>query len=539
MVKSVGAAPAPRRHFGSVQPLGTVADVFYWEGDMNTLYRGAAERVMGVVKGGQLLPVPLPTHSIMTACAKFTRRFLRIMPTCAPGSRVDFVSTYSGPKQVGYEKSRRTLEVFPLQLRDHKQNMFPKCEKTDKSPRIIICDTRRRNIELGKFLKLNEHRFFSAMNRLFGYRVVMKGRTVEERARAIIAARDSITDPVFLMLDFSKYDVHHGTAALEYEHMIYNTVFRNDAELRELLRFQLVTRATGYCRDGVVKLVKRGMRTSGCMNTSLGNVVVVCAMLWSYMAEQGVAYRLINDGDDSVLCVSRRDVTRIEQTIQAWHLRLGFDLRIDGKADMPEGVRFCQSAPINLGGHWTMVRDPFRAISRDYTSTNIVDRVTAQAHCAAVGMCGGYLSRGVPVMQAFYECGRRLGSGREKRILRATRQLRGSGLYYHSKRADKAEKLIVPILDVTRCSFWLAFGVTPQEQLALEGALANVTQLGQIEDRRQTKYSTFDRPILAFPLNPFALILRHGETVAAQSKTTSAQTRKPTTSSEQAGALHQ
>jgi len=230
------------------------------------------------------------------------------------------------------------------------------------------------------------------------------------------------------------------------------------------------------------------------MNTSLGNVLVVCAMLWSFMAELGVQYRLVNDGDDSVLIVSRKDVARVEQSIQQWHLQLGFTLRIDGKATTLEEVVFCQSNPVCVNGKWMMVRNPLKAISNDYASTNIVDRPSAMAHCAAVGMCGGFLSRGVPIMQSFYAAGRRFGGTADPRKAASSHVYRGSGLFYQAKRADKESPLIGEISDATRVSFWLAFGVTPAQQLLVEAAFDAERTLGPIEDRRFSKFSPATDP---------------------------------------------
>lgn len=489
VVDRVGYALAPRRGFGRVTQLGRVDDPFVWDRGVDVLHRAVVERVMGVVVDGELLPIPRNTVSFERTLGPFKRKLLKICPRFIAGSREDFCSTFSGPKLVGYLAASDRLSLHPLERRDFRSTVFPKVEKTRKSPRAIIFSSRPVNIELGRRLKLSEHRIFSAVNKLFGYRAIMKGRTLEERARALEIARDCIPDAVFLMLDFSKYDVHHGTAALRYEHGIYNALFSGDPELAQLLVEQLVTRARGRCPDGVLSFVKRGMRTSGCMNTSLGNVLVVCAMLWSFMAEAGAPYRLVNDGDDSVLVVSRKHVAQVEGTIQQWHARLGFSLRIDGKADVLERVVFCQSSPVNLGTHWMMVRNPRKAVSQDLSSTNIVDRRSAMAHCAAVGTCGGFLSRGIPVLQSFYSAARRLGGDYDGAKTARSAVYSGSGLFYQAKRADQSSPLIVPISDQTRVSFWLAFGVTPAQQLALESSFDVEHTLGRIEDRRLPKFS--------------------------------------------------
>lgn len=494
VVEKVGASLAHRRSLGRVTQLGRVGDPFVWDRGIDVLHRGVVERVMGVVKSGELRPIPRPTHSFEYTLGNFKRRLLRASPRFTAGTRLEFTSTYSGPKRAMYERHAVSLEYRPLERRDHRSGTFAKCEKTRKSPRVIIHDKPRRNIVLGQRLKLSEHRIFRAINKIFGYRAIMKGRTLEERGHALNVAWNCIPDAVGLLLDFSKYDVHHSTEALEFEHAIYCALFPGDEELRELLVHQLVTRAEGYCPDGKLRFTKRGMRTSGCMNTSLGNVLVVCAMLWSYMASLGIKYRLVNDGDDSVLIVSRRDVARIESTIQQWHLRLGFDLRIDGKADVLEEVVFCQSSPVFIADRWMMVRSPSKAVSNDLASTNIVDMPSARAHCAAVGTCGGFLSRGVPVMQAFYSAARRFGGHIDgARVARST-VYAGTGLFYQAKKADQTSPLCTPISDKTRVSFWLAFGITPAQQLSLEAAFDAEHTLGHIEDHRYPKYSQATDP---------------------------------------------
>lgn len=104
------------------------------------------------------------------------------------------------------------------------------------------------------------------------------------------------------------------------------------------------------------------------------------------------------------------------------------------------------------------------AMSKDLSSTsNIRDLVTRKRWLNAVGACGTNLTQGVPVWEAFYGMFPRTG---EVAYTGDIGHVKQSGLRWLSKNMETSNDSITPAV---RYSFWLAFGILPDEQVALEG----------------------------------------------------------------------
>ena len=110
-----------------------------------------------------------------------------------------------------------------------------------------------------------------------------------------------------------------------------------------------------------------------------------------------------------------------------------------------------------------MCRDPRVCIPKDCVSTidlGVGKKVYGQM--TAVGQCGASLCSGLPVLQEFY----------------ATLQREGGGVVHkeHTAEYNSGFKRLAAgmvgeyraITEESRYSFWLAFGITPQEQTETE-----------------------------------------------------------------------
>lgn len=465
-MRSLGAVLAKRRTFGRITHFGGFRGVFYWDKGLEVLKRGVVERVIGVVDDGVLRRAPAPEPLAFAALAQFRSAVLRSCKRVPRWSRADYTSSFSGSQLAIYREAALSLELVPLQLRDYRTTIFPKAEKTRKAPRAIIFRGPRFNVELGRYLKAVEHHIYRAIARVYGYDVVMKGRNLDQRAAAICAAVDAVGGQwVAVMLDASKFDAHISVDALRYEHSFYEALFPRDSELQGLLKAQLSLHADGRCPDGGLTVKKPGNRCSGDVNTSLGNVIIMCALMHGFM--QGLpGSRLVNDGDDSVLILPRALLGDVRRSVGPYFARFGFTMRVDGVADVLEQVVFCQSQPVYNGERYTMVRSPAKAIGQDLCSTRIVTLADARRHMAAVGVCGGALSRGLPVLQEFYAANRMVGSSIGNYLRDPS--IRREGFAYYARNVSLHGELLRPITDAARFSYALAFGTLPSRQLALE-----------------------------------------------------------------------
>lgn len=474
------------RKLGRIGGIDGGDDIRMHDRDVQTLHRGLVERVFGVVKDGVITATPTPTLGAVGRLAAFKSAVVRRMPRVGPGSRIDFVNTYRGSKRVRVLRAATSLETTPVQRGDARLKTFVKAEKTnftlkeDPAPRVIQPRDPRYNVEVGKYLKFQEHRIYSAVGQVFGSTTICKGLNPKQRAVLLKRKWSMFSDPVAIGLDASRFDQHVSFAMLSWEHSVYNAIFR-DPELERLLSWQLVNNGTGYCPDGKIRYTKVGTRGSGDMNTALGNCLIMCAMVWTFCRELGVKAELANDGDDCVLIMERRVATKAVDRVKPWFLDFGFSMKVDYVTDVFEQIEFCQSHPVIVDGEPIMVRNPRKAINSDLVSTKALDLVQAKQHLAAVGVCGGVLSSGVPLMQRFYQVLREAGSGNGARILTSD-EYHGYGFTRMATMLDPDLKVdIKPISPGTRVSYWRAFGITPDEQVQIENGF-NPPTLDSVDD---------------------------------------------------------
>lgn len=110
-----------------------------------------------------------------------------------------------------------------------------------------------------------------------------------------------------------------------------------------------------------------------------------------------------------------------------------------------------------------MVRKHRHATAKDCISIKPLDSQTIfDKWRRSVGLAGTALTGGIPVQQEFYQALMR-GAG--------TNTLKGDPTQEtgFSRLAIGMDRVYQPPTDRARYSYWLAFGVTPDEQIALEG----------------------------------------------------------------------
>lgn len=448
--------------------------------DINTLERAVKERVFYVKRDGQYVPPPQPENGVFAARLFTTLQQLqKVLPSAAPLSRLEFVETFRGRKRKIYEAAYATLLGKSCSVEDSKIKVFTKFEKVDFSskadpvPRVVSPRSTRYNIEVGRYLRAIEERIFKSLAKLFGHATVFKGMNALRSGRVMREKWDMFVDPVAVGLDARRFDQHVSVDALKWEHSVYLLCFRlakYKRGLAHLLRQQLYNNCSGYTPDGKLKYKTDGGRMSGDINTSLGNCLLMCCLIHAYALSIGVKIQLANNGDDCVVFMSRRDLTRFMVGLDAWFEQMGFSMSVEDPCFEFEQIEFCQTHPVFVGplaGDYLMVRHPRKAIAKDtmcihaYQSNRIY-----LGWLYAVGVGGLSMTGGVPVFQDFY------------------RSYMQSGLYHVSAVTDQSwgvrqlalgmERGYAPVEPSTRASFYWAFGVTPDEQLVLEDFYSNI-----------------------------------------------------------------
>jgi len=392
-----------------------------------------------------------------------------------PISDEEFLAFYGGAKRRCYEAAVESLKDRPLEERDCWVKVFTKDEyrKPGGAPRAIQPRSPRFNVKLGRYLKHIEHEIFCAIDKVFDptdeHRTVAKGMNMVERGNVIANMWNSFDNPVAVGLDASRFDQHINRLLLEFEHGVYHSFVNGEGEdlpkLATLLRQQLCNKGSYHGKDGKISYKVSGCRMSGDMNTSLGNVIIMCALMYSYFDHKGMSdkVKLLNDGDDCVIIMDERNLTQFRDGLQDWFLEMGLSMEYDGIYTELERVEFCQSRPVWSDDHgYRLVPRPTKRLYSDLISTkDLSTRKVYEKQVGAIAGCGLALSGGLPLYQSFYQW---LGRG-------ATPWIPSQGDYYYKFRQELVDKMQTKQREPSlaeRISFYLAFDVTPEEQVFLE-----------------------------------------------------------------------
>jgi len=413
---------------------------------------------------GELKP-PLPVDDLVVSqrCGWFSDGLLEITPSFTPVSLWDFSQMYKGSKKLLYERAVLSLYSNPVRRRDAESNSFVKREKAKfkKAPRCIQPRDPRYNASIGRFLKPLEHHLYKSVAKLVGEgAVITKGLNLVGVAGCLLQKWENFKHPVALGLDATAFDAHVSPSWLRWEHSIYNRIFR-DPKLAELLTWQIHNRGKSFCPDGKLKYSVEGRRFSGDMNTGLGNCLIMCAMVYSYASARDVRINLANNGDDCVVFMEQEDLERFTVGINEWFEEMGFRLTSEPPAFNFEAIEFCQMHPVLVGDEWRMVRTPKVAFEKDTMCTLTVSDEEYLEWLAGVSDCGLATCSGVPVMQEFY-LNLRLAAGDRSA---PDRLVEYTGMKHLSRGLTSR---VSAVSEASRFSFWLAFGVDPDTQRAIE-----------------------------------------------------------------------
>lgn len=433
--------------------------------DIDTLETAMLTRMFYCKVGDEYLAPPIPNkqHLIKTLRAFRDRLVKRFHATRRSYKQV--VEKYTGRKRTIYQNALESLQRNGLKRKHANSVVFVKVEKvnTTKAPRVIQPRKAEYNLELATYLKHIEHAIFKRIDAIFGDPTVMKGYNVKEVAMHLKTKWDDFEDPVAVGLDAVKFDMHVSAPMLHWEHSIYLAIYRYCKILRKLLQWQMHNQGSGYTKNGKLHYKVKGRRFSGDMNTGLGNCLIMCAMVWTFAMQRGIKVRLANNGDDCVVIMERRDLQKLTQGLDEWFLNMGFRMTCEHPVYTFEQIEFCQMHPVWNGTEYVMVRNIKTALQKDTMSVlNLSNEIMVRKWFDAIGECGLALTAGVPVLQSFYEAYLREGIPAGKLV--ATPQL-ATGM--RMMRGDLQSKS-QPITPESRYSVYLAWGLTPDQQEALE-----------------------------------------------------------------------
>lgn len=446
------------------------------------LERAIKERVLYVQTGDNFArpPRPISKPHFFGNMQVFTRLLRNKLGKTARITPHQFAGLYSGRRRAVYEKAADTLLTRGVRRRDAELRSFVKAEKViGKAPRVIQPRDPVYNVAVGVFLKPLEGRVVKAIARLFGEKTIMKGMNARQVGRCLAVKWSKFRDPIAVSIDASRFDQHCSAIALEWEHSVYLGCFTDNSELRKLLQWQIDNKGRGYCKDGKLKYSVHGCRMSGDMNTGMGNCLIMCALVFSYMLHVGIVkYSLVNNGDDCVIIMERGEYQRFIDGFMEWFHLMGYTMKAEEPVDVLERIDFCQTQPVFDGTGYIMVRNPYKALAKDCVALKPLDTPGAFKKYTEVFAEGGMsLTGGIPIWQEFYHRMARCASAvalPRKRRHKANKMKDDPAFETGMMMLSRGmRRKYGPIDPHTRVSFWLAFGYTPQQQMVIEDHYRN------------------------------------------------------------------
>jgi len=429
------------------------------------------ERLYYVKDGrGGFKECPLPAPRAFENLRKTARKLGYAIRTSASRmTKEQFLAKYAGAKRARYAAAAEVLEKRQLKRSDGFTGAFIKAEfynasaKSNPCTRLIQPRRPEYLYELGRYIKPIEKRVYKEIDKLFGHHAVLKCDNPVKRADTISEHWGQFADPVFLGFDASRFDQHVSVEALELEHLVYSTAYGGDTLLQQLLEWQVHNVGYGRTKEGFVRFVKHGGRMSGDPNTALGNVIIMSLVCYHFLEGLNIPYRFIDDGDDCGVFVDRKHM-HLVQALPEHHINYGFEMDVEPPAYTLEQVEFCQCRPVNTGNGYVMIRNPHKALNQD---TLHIDKqfATLSQQRTAIGICGLALNLDIPVVGALYAS--MIGT-RDKVVERLIDERPGD--FFNCVGSTSA---VIPVVEeaVCRASFYLAFGVLPDHQVAIEAEL--------------------------------------------------------------------
>lgn len=441
--------------------------------DVDTARTAVMERLIyHIVNTVPVRPIDPGTSMVWLRLTASRVAFSKISRIIAPYTFEQFLDTVRGRKWKIYNNAmQRLLSGYRWDEVVHWSRVaaFLKYEKllfndkgvhVRKVPRIIQPRDPKYNMLVGCYTKAIEHFVYQDIAELFSDNlpVVAKGMNSWRLGEIIASKWDRYADPVCVGFDQNRFDQHISASMMKYEHHIYQMYFRSRL-LAKLLQLQLKTKGHMICFDGIVHY-KSISRCSGDMNTGLGNSLIQASLIHSFVSGTpfSVPPSVMVNGDDSLIICERGDLPLLN-AFPAFCSDLGFVLAVTPFVDILERVTFCQMNPVFNGTQYVMMRSWPTCISKDTHITLQVTENNFSAYLATVGEGGLSLHSGVPVLQTFYQFLMRHSDSRMPLIEEE------GGILFWSKGLESKSS---PISVQSRVSFWLATGVLPQHQEAIE-----------------------------------------------------------------------
>lgn len=442
------------------------ADFRVHDNSLNNLIRTLENRVMSY-KGTEI-DQNLPD---VEACRQLRATMNKlVLHPVTKLSTPQFLNCYTGRRRMWYEKAAISLETAPINVdvlkKDARVRTFIKAEKfnfldkgRDADPRAIQPRDPRFLLEAGRYLKPMEKHIYRALDALYGEPTIAKGYNAEQTGEILARKWNSFKEPVALSLDASRFDLHVTQRHLKLCHDVYLRC-NPDPLFKRLLKATLTNNGLATCRDHGVKYQVQGRRMSGDMDTALGNCLLMTVITYTVFRSLVTRHSCLDNGDDVLVIIEKDELHKLDpKKIEESYWHFGFRVKLEKPVHILERIEFCQTQPINRGDQYVMIRK-ITSLAKDVTMLGDPGRFPTWIH--GIGECGLSLTDGIPIGPAFYKMLLRLGT-RSKRINRDVMWQSGMANLATGMRSKGREVSVA-----ARLSFYVAFGITPVMQRAIE-----------------------------------------------------------------------
>jgi hypothetical protein len=428
----------------------------------------------------------VPDLDVNVALSDFTNLVKSFLSFSAPMSYESFIDELCGSKKTVYQQALAEFMLRGFRPSDAWIRMFIKYEKDirelkpNRIPRAISPAGFVYLLLTGVYVKAVEKLIYEAINKTYGYRVVMKGLNFKQLADDNVESITMMDDPVFVDLDVEKLDASIFANLLEWSHDIttYPFVGEEQLEIKRLLKHQLKSTVRGRTTDGWFSYKVNGTLTSGQMNTSLVGILTVCGIL--HKLTKRFRFVLKNAGDDCRIIVERKQLKKFLEAVKERFALFNMFVTIEVHDDMRRS-NFCQTHLIRVNGDWTSTRVPEPSITKDAVCVrNYTAPHQIAAWLKAVGLGGLANHGGIPVLQNFYRACIRIANDRlatfelSVRQKRSVRRVVQEAVYERNSWGPLMWSKFSKPTDQTRLDYFIAFGTTPENQLLLETFYDNV-----------------------------------------------------------------
>lgn len=394
---------------------------------------------------------------------KYFKRLLKDNPVgLHPMTKWGVIQTYEGAWRSKYIAAKEKLDLHGWKDEYSIVNIFTKDDlemsTPEKAPRAIQYRDPCFMLMHGTYIKPIEKWFYSLRDE-YGTRIVGKadGYTI---ASDLMQKADAFADPVFLLLDASKFDSCVDSKWLRYTHRCYRRLFKTGLGfLHRLSALTLENR--GRSKRGI-KYKTKGTRMSGDMDTGLGNSLIMWTLLKGFLDLVDVKGSIYVNGDDSVVVIERRDL--FKTTDMSYFHQMGFNMKYEVAKDIDE-VEFCQARLLETDYGFTMARNPWRVIGKTGWSTTNYGKRKARDHVHTLGLCERAASWGIPIASAVASAFLKATPGGKYRYLTPW-------LNNHYASMRKWWKTGEPRISIqTRVNFEMVWGIPVSEQHSIENSI--------------------------------------------------------------------